>query len=92
MRDSNSKKQSTTNKILITPNSTSNKSGQRVIYSKRGVSNEPYRDPAHHKVMSEESEPEAITGLIHQASRGSRPLTSNMINYQTNQQANPTMK
>ncbi len=90
LRDSvNLKRPQYSSRITATPNSTSNKSVQKLGYNRRGNSVEPYRDNNSKGVgndheMSSDNEGMGISGLIAQVPKGARPLTGNFMSYSGN--------
>ena len=61
-------------RIIVSPNSTNNKSGPTLTYGRRGNSSENYQ-PAE---ANSDNEVTGISGLITQSTRNGRPSTGNM--------------
>ncbi len=76
------KKPQFTSRIIVTPNTTSNKNGPKLNYTRRGNSSDTYRDNNSGAAMKIQQEPNGdneVTGLsslITQAAKTGRPSTS----------------
>ena len=88
-----------TSRIIVTPNTTSNKNGPKLNYTRRGNSSDTYRDNNSGIVMkiqqdsNGDNEATGLSGLITQAAKTGRPSTSgNLVQLQQNGNQNGPVK
>ena len=87
MRDSvaSAKRPQYSSRIMVSPSANSTKGAPKLTYTRRGNSQDPYRENAasqQNEDMNLDNENPGISGLITQATKNGRPLTGgNLISY-----------
>lgn len=91
MRDSaiSAKRPQYSSRIMVTPNSNTSKGAPKLTYSRRGNSQDPYRENHQNDEMNLDNDNMGVASLITQSTKNGRPLTGGALIYsQQQQQAN----
>jgi hypothetical protein len=88
MRDSaiSAKRPQYSSRIMVTPSANSSKGAPKLTYSRRGNSQDPYKENQQNDDMNLDNENMGVASLITQSTKNGRPLTGGALIYAQQQQ------